>query len=224
MSDPILTPWTKEKALEELGTRIPDMAEEKTPAETLEDRLKYLIQADPAQINQWEGALARVQEITLYASKYPMTEQMKDDLIGIGDAVTARFEAAQSGVQPFAPIGVPMQTVNIVGPIVQAVQGLNNPSAAQIAAAVQNAICNNPTAQAMSGPIIAAIQALNNPTAAEIAQAIGRVLQGQPPAGLAPVGLFPPLAPAPSTPAPAPSTPARNPLAPRTPRTPRTPL
>ena len=122
-----------------------------------------------------------------------------------------------------------MQTVNIVGPIVQAVQGLNNPSAAQIAVAVQNAIGNNPTAQAISGPIIAAIQALNNPTAAEIAQAIRRVLQGQPPAGLAPVGLFPPPSPAPSTPpplpsTPAPSTPARNPLAPRTPRTPASPL
>jgi hypothetical protein len=193
--DPILTPWSQAGALKELGTRIPDTQPEAESEETLEDKLTFLIEADPPQVNQWSANLATVQQITLYASRYPMTEVMKSALVAIGDSVRARFDAAQSGRSPFGATGLPANPNAISGPIIAAIQGLNNPTAIQIAAAVQGAIGNNPTAAAISAPIVAAIQALNNPSAAQIAAAVRRIIAQTPvaPGGPPPIPLNPVL-------------------------------
>ena len=75
--DPKLTPWTRDGALAELRDSAPELPTETKPKDTLEDKLKFLIEADPINANQWTTYLTRVQQYKLHAEKYPLTEQMK---------------------------------------------------------------------------------------------------------------------------------------------------
>jgi hypothetical protein len=181
--DPKLTQWTQAGALAELHSSAGELPQKVKPEQTLEEKLVYLIEADPTQAAKWTQYLNELQIIKLYAQKYPIDELMKSTLVKIQNAVLQRFDEAQDPeylLRPFGPVGVPkaMPTAqSITDPITSALMLLNDPSASDIATAVRGAIGNNPTAEAISAPIIDAIQDLGrNPTADEIAEAVTMVL------------------------------------------------
>jgi hypothetical protein len=66
--DPKITPWTRAGAIEQLHASAGELPQEKEN-QTLEEKLQYLIEADPTNVNMWTTYLTDIQNIKLYAEK-----------------------------------------------------------------------------------------------------------------------------------------------------------